>query len=396
MKIGIDASRAFLKKRTGIEEYSFQVIKNLKEELKEQEVILYIKPGEINEDAYKFELPKSWKIKKINWPRFWTQLGLSFEMLKHPVDVLFVPAHTVPFVHPSSFWISKLFKFFYGKDRKFKTVVTIHGLEYEFLPDSYSLWARIYMRWVIRKSCQWADHIIAVSNNTKNDLINLYKVPQEKIEVIYEGCSFYENNLKYKEEFKNKDEQRVLEKYQLKDNKYLLFLGRVEHRKNLTGIIKAFSILKRKYATSHKLVLAGGFGYGYASIVKYIENNYFKEDIYLTGFIDERDKRGILKNADVFLFPTFYEGFGLPIIEAQSLGVPIVASNNSSVPEIIGKQVKSSLVDPNNPEEIAQTVWDILSDADVKNDFINPGLENVKRFSWSCCAKELAKILLER
>lgn len=394
MKIGIDASRAFLRKRTGIEEYSFQVIKNLREKLRNEEVILYVRPGEINSSVNSFDIPKKWKIKKVNWPRLWTQIGLSLEILFNPIDVLFIPAHTVPIIHPSGFLMSKFLKIFYKKNKSFKTIVTIHGLEYEFLPDAYSFWERFYMRLVIKKSCRWADKIIAVSFNTKNDLMELYKIPEEKIEVIYEGCSFYENNIKNKEDFKAQKSLNVLKKYQVDNAKYLLFIGRIEERKNMMGIIKAFGILKRKYLIPHRLVLAGGFGYRYADIVKYIQNNDFKDDIYLTGYIDEKDKKEILKNADLFLFPTLYEGFGLPIIEAQSLGVPIVASNNSSIPEIIGKQVKSSLVNPNNPEEIAQAVFEILSDKNIRKDLVNPGLENVKRFSWNTCADEVAKILL--
>ncbi|MGW8185069.1 MAG: glycosyltransferase family 4 protein [Candidatus Moraniibacteriota bacterium] len=394
MKIGIDASRAFLEKRTGIEEYSFQVIKNLREKLKDNEVILYIRPNGINASIDKFEIPPRWKVKKINWIRLWTQVGLSLEMLFNPVDVLFIPAHTIPIIHPSGFIISKLLKLFYGKDKTPKTIVTVHGLEYEFLPEAYSFWERFYMRLVIKKSCRWADTIIAVSYNTKNDLIELYKVPEEKIEVIYEGCSFYENNLESKENILAQKSLNILKKYQVADVRYLLFIGRIEERKNLTGIIKAFGILKRKYTIPHKLVLAGGFGYRYADIVKYIQNNDFKEEIYLTGYIDEKDKKEILKNADVFLFPTLYEGFGLPIIEAQSLGVPIVASNNSSIPEIIGDKVQSSLVDPNNPQEIADAVFHILNDKNIKKDLIEPGLENVKRFSWNACADGVAKVLL--
>ncbi|KKP58377.1 MAG: hypothetical protein UR51_C0006G0013 [Candidatus Moranbacteria bacterium GW2011_GWF1_34_10] len=393
MKIGIDASRAFLKKRTGIEEYSYQVIKNLREKLKDAEVVLYIRPGEINSGINNFKIPKNWKIKKIRWVRFWTQIGLSLEMLLHPVDVLFIPAHTVPLIHPSQVGVGKLLKFFYGKDREFKTVVTIHGLEYEFLPEAYSFWERFYMRLIIRKSCRSAENIISVSFNTKNDLIELYKIPENKIEVIYEGCSFYENQVKNKIVNHTANED-VLEKYQLKNVKYLLFLGRIEERKNILGIVKAFDILKRKYLIPHKLVLAGGFGYQYSRIVKYIQGNEFKDDIYLTGYIDEANKREILKNADTFLFPTLYEGFGLPIIEAQSLGVPIVASKNSSIPEIIGDEGLSSLVDPNNPEEIAKAVFNVLSDKGIREDLVNPGFENAKRFSWDRCAEGVAKVLL--
>ena len=227
MLIGIDASRAFQKNKTGIEEYSYQVIKHLRDILKDSEVILYCNP-EVNIRP-DFDLPKNWKIKNLRTPIFWTQVRLSLEMIFHPVDVLFVPAHTVPLIHPKN------------------TIVTIHGLEYEFCPQAYAFWGRLYMRWSIRNSCRWAKKIIAVSGNTKKDLQKLYRVPKEKIEVIYEG---YEkksafSKLKYK---------------------MLLFVGRLEERKNISGIIGAFETLKEKYRVDHKLVLAGRFGYGEENI----------------------------------------------------------------------------------------------------------------------------------
>ena len=177
MTIGIDASRAFVKTKTGIEEYSYRVIKHLRDCLSDEpsfakasagkQVILYCNPAiNIRPD---FKLPASWKIKYLRAPIFWTQARLSLEMLFHPVDVLFVPAHTVPLIHPKN------------------TVVTILGLEYEFCPKAYSLFERLYMRWSIRKSCQWAKRIVAVSENTKKDLVRLYKVPEEKVQVVHEG-----------------------------------------------------------------------------------------------------------------------------------------------------------------------------------------------------------------
>ncbi|MFA6194037.1 MAG: glycosyltransferase family 1 protein [Parcubacteria group bacterium] len=358
MTIGIDASRAFQKNKTGIEEYSFQVIKHLCGEFEKEQVILYCNPAiNIRPD---FKLPSSWKIKFLRAPIFWTQARLSLEMLFHPVDILFVPAHTVPLIHPKN------------------TIVTIHGLEYEFCPRAYSFWQRFYMRLVIKNSCRWAKHIIAVSENTKKDLMKLYKVPEKKIEVIYEGAGDLE--------LKTQSEK-------IPDGKYLLFVGRLEERKNIIGIISAFSILKKKHNIPHKLVLAGKFGYGAESIKNKIENCEHKNDIILPGYISDEEKFELLRHADVFLFPTFYEGFGLPILEAQSVGTPVVTSDISSMPEISGNS--AVLVDPKSPEEIAEAVHKLTSDESYKNDIIEKGLENVKRFSWEKCAREIADILLK-
>lgn len=376
MVIGLDGSRAFLKQRTGIEEYSYQVIKNLRENLKSNQVFLYVRSGQ----KVDFSLPANWKVKIIKWPYLWTQVGLSLEIFFHPVDALFIPAHIVPIIHPKN------------------TIVVIHGLEYEFVLEAYPRWERIYMRFAIKKSCRRAQKIIAVSENTKKDLIKLYKVPEEKIRVIYEG---YEINPPRP---LGEDVRRTGEG---SGEKHLLFIGRLEERKNIIGIIKAFEILKEKYKIPHKLILAGKPGFNYEKIQSYLSNSSYKSEIILTGFVSEEEKQELLKNADVFLFPTFYEGFGLPILEAQNASVPVVASNNSSIPEVVkipllplGEGARRAdegfsaiLVDPKNPTEIAKATYKLITDKNLKDEIIKKGLENTKRFSWEKCGKQIAEIL---
>ena len=355
MKIGIDGSRAFLKNRTGIEEYSYQVIKNLRGKIQGHWVVLYMRKNQ----CVDFELPKNWKIKIIQFPRFWTQIGLSLEMLLHPADVLFIPAHTVPLLHPQ------------------KTLVTIHGLEYEFCKKGYSFWERLYMRWSIKKSCQWASEIISVSENTKKDLMRLYDVPEEKIDVVYEGYEKVESeNLKVKSDM---------------EKPYLLFIGRIEERKNIKNIIKAFEILKEKNNLPHTLVLAGKSGHKYADLKSQFSNSKFSSDILELGFVSEQEKWQLLKHADTFVFPTLYEGFGIPILEAQSVGCPVVAANNSSIPEVSGGG--AILVDPESPQEIADAIHKLLSEETLKNDIIAKGLQNIRQFSWDICCQHIANII---
>lgn len=389
MLIGIDASRAFVKNRTGIEEYSYQIIKHLRNKLNEREVVLYIK----NSTNYEFyetanlqiknketgeylNFPKNWRVKVIKWPRLWTQIGLSLEMLFHPVDALFIPAHTVPIIHPP------------------ETIVAIHGLEYEFCPKAYSWWGKFYMRRVIKNSCRWASKIICVSENTKRDLIKLYGVPADKIRVIYEGIS---TNYEFYEITNKKNS-----KFQILNSKFFLFIGRLEKRKNIIGIIRAFEILKEKYNIPHKLVLAGMPGYGYENIKYQMSNVKCQDDIILTGFVSEKYKWELLENADVFLFLSFYEGFGLPILEAQSAGTPVVAGDNSSMPEVTSSfpfpkgEVKNSalLINSHKPQEIAAAIYKLVGDKNLRNDIIEKGYENIKRFSWEKCANSIARMLI--
>jgi glycosyltransferase involved in cell wall biosynthesis len=373
MLIGIDASRAFVKTKTGIEEYSYRVIKHLRDCLGDRQVILFLDPR-VNEKKYiDFELPKNWKVKFLRAPIFWTQARLSLEMFFHPVDALFVPAHTVPLIHPKN------------------TIVTIHGLEYEFCPNAYSLFERIYMRWSIRKSCRWAKQIISVSENTKKDLMRLYKVLEEKIEVIYEGIG--DNNFQFSTRLPDGQVFNFQKVFKDKIFKpYFLFIGRLEERKNITGIVESFEILKKKYEVSHKLILVGKFGFGAEKIKSKISDSVYRNDIILTGYVSDNEKSDLLKNAEIFLFPTFYEGFGLPILEAQSVGTPVVTSNISSMPEIAGNS--SVLVDPKDQSAIAEAVHKLISDESYKNDIIEKGLENVKRFSWEKCAEKTADIIM--
>ncbi len=369
MLIGIDASRAYIINRTGIEEYSYQVIKNLAycqaglmNEPKEHQVVLYIRKNQ----KIDFPLPKNWKAKTIKWPYLWTQIGLSLELLFYPVDALFVPAHTIPFVHPKN------------------SIVTIHGLEYEFCPKAYSFWGRIYMRFVIKNSCRWAKKIIAVSENTKKDLVDFYKVSEGKIKVIYNGVDDKLQSVHFYGSRKN-GEQNL--------KPYLLFVGRLEERKNILGIVEAFEILKEKFKIPHRLVLAGKPGVGFSEIEDKIRDTKHKDDIILKGFVSDEGKYVLLRNADIFLFPSFYEGFGLPILEAQSLGTPVVTSNISSMPEVA--DFSAILVDPRKPEEIVEATYRLISDENFKNDIINKGLENVKRFSWEKCSQEIGKLIVE-
>ena len=388
MIIAIDGSRAFLKRRTGIEEYSYQVIKHLRTELSDARVVLYIRADQ----GVDFDLPANWCVKKLWAPRFWTQIRLSFEMLVNRPDTLFVPAHTVPLIHPVN------------------TAVVIHGLEYEFCPKAYSLWGRLSMRMAIKFSCRVAKHVICVSENTKKDVMRLYGTPEEKITVIYEG---YENSLasgseKKSEFLPSNQETRAVsvlgqqdsdffsdpdgKSFDLSITPYFLFIGRLEERKNVVRFIEAFEMLKEKYALPHVLVLAGKPGYGYDSVQAKIVASAYKKDIIELGYISEEEKWRLLKHAEGFLFATLYEGFGIPVLEAQSVGVPVITSDNSSLPEVAGEG--ALLVDPENTEAIMEAMHSLVSDNGLKSDILKKASENVRRFSWVQCAKEIGSLLM--
>ncbi len=367
MKIAIDASRAFLHERTGIEEYSYQLIKHLRVPLKEYAVTLFLRRG--TKENIDFDVPEQWRVKELWSPRLWTYVRLSWSLFFRRPDKLLVPGHIVPPIHPKS------------------TTVVIHGLEFEMHPEAYSRYEIFSMRRGIKNSCRWARNIICVSNNTKKDVIRLYDVPQDKIRVAYEGVNpaMRENE---------RITAETMAKYGIDKNGYIIFIGRIEERKNISTILRAFEIMKKHFALGHKLVLVGKGGYGWDAISHEIEQHAFAKDIIVTGFVGEEEKWSLFRHAAVFVFPSLYEGFGLPVLEAQQIGVPVVTSNNSSLREVAQKS--ALLVDPMNASDIAQKMHDVIVDQSLRQEMIARGLKNIERFTWERHARLVAKMMMRR
>lgn len=369
MLIGIAASAAFKKNRTGVEEYAYQFIKHLAmlPESREHQFFLYVAPNQrIRQSIANLRMLSNFKIKELSAPFFWTQGRLSLEMLFDKLDVLFAPGHVLPIFHPKN------------------SVVTIHGLEFEYFPEFYPILHLKYLKWATKYAANHAKKIIAVSQNTKDDLIMFYGVNPKKITVIHHGISMspitYENQRKHQWD------------YALP---YILFLGTKEKKKNISGLIKAFNFLKEKYNIPHKLILAGGRPnkkfYKGENIKKDIGDLKCQEDIINLDFVSEEEKWNLLKNAQVFIYPSFYEGFGMPILEAQSVGVPVITSDVSALPEVAGNGALS--VDPKSIEEMAQAIYKVIKNKDLRNEFIKMGYENIKRFSWEKCARETLNVI---
>ncbi|MBU1102187.1 glycosyltransferase family 4 protein [Patescibacteria group bacterium] len=383
MLIGINATAAVKQPRTGVEEYTYQLIKHLTmlPEAREHRFLLYLPPVPEN-PIFDFPLPKNFIIKELKWPLelLWTQIRLAWEMLINPSDIFFIPVHVLPFSHPKN------------------SVVTIHGLEYEHYPQYYPAWHRVYLRWVTKYSVFGARRVIAISESTKKDLIERQPKKAQKISVVHHGFCFPAvTNLAKNSIFQKKRRQKKERiQYGLANIRkpYLIYLGRLEQKKNIEGILEAYKILKQEHKISHQLVLAGAPGYGYKNIKYQISNIKNKEEIIFTGYVSEDEKWQLLTNADIFLFPSFYEGFGLPVLEAQAAGAPVVTSFVSSLPEVAGQG--ALFVNPKNPAQIAEAAKRIIDDRNLRDRLIESGYENLKRFSWEKCARETLKILVEK
>ncbi len=364
MLIGFDASRANQKEKTGVEWYAFYLIQVLKKIDKINNYLLYT-PTKLNSDF--LTLPSNFQEKILNWPftKNWTIGRLSWEMLVHPPDLLIVPAHTFPLIGAR------------------KNLITWHDLAYEYYPEYYQQKELISLKTGAKRMIKMANKIIAVSQFTKDELIKHYQIPPSKIEVVYLGYDSEKYDLK-------KIKLKSLAKYQI-TKPYLIFIGRIEAKKNLINLIKAFELLKNKFHQDYQLVLIGKFSYQHEKILKAIYQTKSARDIFILNWLDEEEKINFLAQAKIFIYPSYYEGFGLPIIEAMALNIPVIASRVAAIPEIGGPAV--AYFQPDDYEEIANLTNKIISNDFFRNSLITTGEKQVKNFSWQRCGIETLKII---
>jgi len=374
--IGLDASRGFLKNRTGVEEYSYQITKALIKIDQKNQYILYLNGDENLEVASEIFWPDNFKLKNIPLQRAWVHLRLCRAARRDRVNALFIPSQAMPVFYPG------------------KTVVTLHGLEYEHYPKSYSAWRKFYLRQTTKFSLKAAAKIIAVSENTKKDLVKMYNGDAEKIRVVHHGynAQLFPSALRGGD-LKGADCKYVGNKQHWQAQEpFFLAIGRLETRKNILNLIKAFELLK-KDGWGGKLVLVGKPGYGYEKIKKALEESPNKKDIIEKGFVSENEKWQLLRSAAVFVFPSFYEGFGMPLLEAFSAGAPVICSNASSLPEV-GEDA-CLYFDPNDVREISQKIKQVLDNDILRQDLIAKGQIRLRNFSWEKCGRETLEVLEE-
>jgi len=329
MKIAIDASKLTIEKKTGTEIYSYELITRLLLKFpKSDEIILYSQK-ELEKEI--IQLHPNIKNKVIPSRFMWTIFALSLALIKDKPDIFYTPSSIIPLVHPK------------------KSFVVIHGLEYEYFPQSYSLFRFWHLAIFTKLSAIWAYKIITPSLSTKNDLVNEYFIDSKKIKVIKSGLPNVTINDSTKSEHKFE---------YIISNDYIFWIGRKEQRKNLDLLINIFDIIKVDFPNL-KLILAGGKGHGYKEIKTLINSSVFVEDIIELEFITEQEKQILYKNAKIFIFPSWYEGFGFPVIEAMSYGLPVICSNSSSLVEF--KKDSIMLADPEDINQWILPIKDILS-----------------------------------
>lgn len=291
--------------------------------------------------------------------RLWTQWKLSWEMTRNPPDVLFVPSHTLPLVHPK------------------KSVVMIHDVAFRRFRKAYNFFQYAYLQFSTWLAVRRASKILVPSSATRDDLVSFFGCKKEKIEVVPHGFSPLARI--------SADEKKVLEQFSLAaGDRYFLFVGRLEEKKNLVRLVRAFAKF-REHHPEFRLILAGGRGVGFRALFDEVKSLNVWSSVMMPGYITEEEKSVLLHQCAGFVFPSLYEGFGMPILEAFSFGKPVLSSRSGSLPEVCGDG--AILVDPMDEVEIFDGLEKLVSEK------ITAGLSEkmalqLRKFDWHETARK--------
>jgi len=368
MKIGIDA-RLYRSSAAGIGRYSQNLIKNLLE-LDSENQYVFLMTREDKEDFEKNHfLNKNIEIVETEIEHYslaeQTKLPKILDSLK--CDFW----HFLNFNVPVSF--------------KGKFIVTIHDLTLFYYPgrSRKSFLHKLAYKYIFGQACKNAQTIVAVSNSTKKDIIDVFKTKEDKIKVVFEAAD--------DKTFQNIDKREldnINKQYNLGDSSLILYVGQWRPHKNLTGLIEAFNLIRKDL--NAKLAIVGKIDPAFPEVTEAIDKSPYLRDIIKSGFINDKTLAAFYARANVFVFPSFYEGFGLPGLEAMAAGLPVVSANQTSLPEIYGQA--AVYFNPSDPQDMAQKITSVLEDESLRTDLIQKGFEQTKKFSWRKTAEEMLKL----
>lgn len=400
MVVGIDASRANLEERTGTEWYAFFLIKYfIKLMPYSYKVVLYTKEPLRNDFG---SLPSNFTNKVLNWPPkfLWTQIRLAYEMLVSKPDILFVPAHTIPIIHPNN-TITTIHDVGFEREAQLYDTkrisknsslsgIVIGALVRLFTLGKYSNTELDYHRFSARFALKHAKKIITVSDFSKKEIVKIYNAHEKNIVVVHNGYDavHFHNNV-------HKDEEKTIRQIVGSGDDYMLTIGRLGWKKNTLNIVKAFGEYKKNNPESRiKLVMIGNKDFGYTNVKEIIEKYTIAHDLVLPGWVDVIRYSHLLRGSKIFIFPSKYEGFGVPLLEAMACGVPIITSNIASMPEVC--EGAAHYVDPDDVRDISKGMRTILSNKAYRVALVEKGLERVKEFSWKYTAEKTLTHIIDR
>lgn len=258
-----------------------------------------------------------------------------------------------------------------------KVITAVYDMTYLRFPETMDVKNRRRLQGGMKRSAERSDHILTISEFSKREIMELLSVPEERISVVPCAPSI---------SGRPSDLSRFAEKFKLR-KPYLLYVGTIEPRKNLVRLLKAFANLKQEQKIPHQLVLAGGKGWANEEIYQAASA---AEDVVFTGYLSEGKKNALYENAEAFVFPSLYEGFGIPPLEAMTFGCPVVCADAASLPEVVGDAAE--LVDPLDECSIAQGIWKVLSDQARAEGLRKRGYEQAKKYTWAASANKLTAV----
>lgn len=367
MRIGIDASRAVTGQRTGTEAYAYFLIQALLPLAtgRNHEVHLYFNhapPPDL------FPAVPGVHHHILPFPRLWTHLRLAAHLERQRPDVFFTPAHVIPLTYRGP------------------SVATVHDLGYRFFPQAHTRSQVAYLHWSTAHNARRSRLSLADSQATKRDLVQQYGIRPDKIHVVYPGIDPTLAPVTDPAQL-----AAVQQKYGIRAP-YLLYVGTLQPRKNLERLVRAYAA---SGLTEYQLVLAGRPGWQSEGILVAVQEVNGQQPerpaIHLPGFVDEADKAALLSGATALLYPSLYEGFGFPVLEAQACGTPVLCADNSSLPEVAGDA--ALLVDAADQEAICKAMCRLVEDGALRERLVQAGFANVQRFRWQEAAGQVLEVL---
>jgi glycosyltransferase involved in cell wall biosynthesis len=356
VKIAIDISRLATTQRTGTERYTWEVLAGIAANPGDHEYILYSaqQPTELP------ELPSCMRVCVMPFPRLWTHLRLAWQLWRDCPDVLFVPSHVLP-------WNVRLVP-------GMRVVTTVHDLGFLHFPEAHTRFQNGYLRLSTWWAAMAADAVIAISAATAHDLRQFTGIVPQRVHIIAHGVSpRFVPSAAHAQPW----------------SRYLLYVGTLQPRKNLIRLIEAFAQAVRHPDT--QLVIAGRAGWLSEPLMATAHRCGVADRVHLIGFVPDADLPALLATARAFVFPSLYEGFGMPVLEAMASGVPVITSNTSALPEVAGDA--ALLVDPTDVAAIAAAITRLDGDDGLHAAFVARGLAHAARFTWRRCAQATYAIL---
>lgn len=368
MKIGFDAKRAFFNK-SGLGNYSRSILLLLQEYFPENEYLLYTPSLK---DSISFQKNKLFKIKEPStkltqfFSSYWRSMSMSSDLKKEKLDLF----HGLSNELPSDIQKSAT-----------KSIVTIHDLIFLRFPHFFSaIDNQIYLQ-KFKHACKAADHVVAVSEQTKHDIVNFFQISPNKISVSYQGCG-----QQFWQIVSEEKKQEVQKRYNL-PKKFILNVGTIEPRKNMYNLI--YSLLYAKHDATIVSIGRGVSSY-MRELEQLIDKKGLQKRVLFLHNVTNEDLPAVYQQAEMFVYPSYFEGFGIPILEAMVSDIPVITSSGSCFPETGGDAAR--YINPNNPEEIAIHCDEIMSDTELQKEMVKKGRTHAEKFSDEAVVKSIMQV----